>query len=327
MATYPKHRMRRRRNNAAIRKITQETSLSVTDFIYPIFVTYGKGVQDSIEAMPGISRVSIDNLGAEVHKAYDLGIQAILLFGIPESKDSLGSDSYNPNGIIQLAIKEIRQNLPDILIITDVCMCEYTDHGHCGITERGSVNNDKTLDILAKISVSHVQAGSDIVAPSAMMDGQVAAIRSSLDQNGYIESPIMAYSAKYASGFYGPFREAAMSAPSYADRQTYQLDTANTREAMEEIRLDVEEGADIIMVKPALAYLDVISAAKSKFMLPIASYNTSGEYSMIKAAAQNGWIDEKRIALEILTSIKRAGADMIITYYAKEAAQWLAKTD
>ena len=277
--------------------------------------------------MPGISRVSIDNLGAEVHKAYDLGIQAILLFGIPESKDSLGSDSYNPNGIIQLAIKEIRQNLPDILIITDVCMCEYTDHGHCGITERGSVNNDKTLDILAKISVSHVQAGSDIVAPSAMMDGQVAAIRSSLDQNGYIESPIMAYSAKYASGFYGPFREAAMSAPSYGDRQTYQLDTANTREAMEEIRLDVEEGADIIMVKPALAYLDVISAAKSKFMLPIASYNTSGEYSMIKAAAQNGWIDEKRIALEILTSIKRAGADMIITYYAKEAAQWLAKTD
>ena len=327
MATYPKHRMRRRRNNAAIRKITQETSLSVTDFIYPIFVTYGKGVQDSIEAMPGISRVSIDNLGAEVHKAYDLGIQAILLFGIPESKDSLGSDSYNPNGIIQLAIKEIRQNLPDILIITDVCMCEYTDHGHCGITERGSVNNDKTLDILAKISVSHVQAGSDIVAPSAMMDGQVAAIRSSLDQNGYIESPIMAYSAKYASGFYGPFREAAMSAPSYGDRQTYQLDTANTREAMEEIRLDVEEGADIIMLKPALAYLDVISAAKSKFMLPIASYNTSGEYSMIKAAAQNGWIDEKRIASEILTSIKRAGADMIITYYAKEAAQWLAKTD
>ena len=327
MATYPKHRMRRRRNNAAIRKITRETSLSVTDFIYPIFVTYGKGVQDSIEAMPGISRVSIDNLGAEVHKAYDLGIQAILLFGIPESKDSLGSDSYNPNGIIQLAIKEIRQNLPDILIITDVCMCEYTDHGHCGITESGSVNNDKTLDILAKISVSHVQAGSDIVAPSAMMDGQVAAIRSSLDQNGYIESPIMAYSAKYASGFYGPFREAAMSAPSYGDRQTYQLDTANTREAMEEIRLDVEEGADIIMVKPALAYLDVISAAKSKFMLPIASYNVSGEYSMIKAAAQNGWIDEKRIALEILTSIKRAGADMIITYYAKEAAQWLAKTD
>ncbi|MAT08985.1 MAG: porphobilinogen synthase [Chloroflexi bacterium] len=327
MATYPKHRMRRLRNNAAIRKITQETSLSVNDFIYPIFVTYGKGVQDSIEAMPGISRVSIDNLGAEVHKAYDLGIQAILLFGIPESKDSLGSDSYNPNGIIQLAIKEIRQNLPDILIITDVCMCEYTDHGHCGITESGSVNNDKTLDILAKISVSHVQAGSDIVAPSAMMDGQVAAIRSSLDQNGYIESPIMAYSAKYASGFYGPFREAAMSAPSYGDRQTYQLDTANTREAMEEIRLDVEEGADIIMVKPALAYLDVISAAKSKFMLPIASYNVSGEYSMIKAAAQNGWIDEKRIALEILTSIKRAGADMIITYYAKEAAQWLAKTD
>jgi porphobilinogen synthase len=277
--------------------------------------------------MPGISRLSIDNLSTEVQEAYDLGINAILLFGIPEIKDSFGSDSYDRNGIIQLAIKEIRKHTPDILIITDVCMCEYTDHGHCGITENGTVNNDKTLDILAKISVSHIQAGSDMVAPSAMMDGQVAAIRSSLDKNGYLETPIMAYSAKYASGFYGPFREAAMSAPSFGDRQTYQLDTANIREAMEEIRLDVEEGADIIMVKPALAYLDVISAASKDFRLPIASYNTSGEYSMIKAAAQNGWIDERRITLEVLTSIKRAGADMIITYYAKEAAMWLAKTD
>ena len=319
--------MRRLRNNAAIRKITRETLVTVDDFIYPIFVTYGKDVQDSIEAMPGIFRVSIDNLSKEVRNAYDLGIQAVLLFGIPEAKDSFGSDSYNPNGIIQLAIKEIRNTTPNILIITDVCMCEYTDHGHCGITENGAVNNDKTLEMLSKISISHVEAGSDIVAPSAMMDGQVAAIRSSLDQNGYVDSPIMAYSAKYASGFYGPFREAAMSSPSYGDRQTYQLDKANIREAMEEIRLDVEEGADIIMVKPALSYLDVISAARNRFALPVASYNTSGEYSMIKAAAQNGWIDERRIALEILTSIKRAGADMIITYYAKEAAQWLSKTN
>ena len=327
MAAYHKHRMRRLRNNAAIRKMTLETLVTVDDFIYPIFVTYGKDVQDSIEAMPGIFRVSIDNLSKEVRNAYDLGIQAVLLFGIPEAKDSFGSDSYNPNGIIQLAIKEIRNTTPNILIITDVCMCEYTDHGHCGITENGAVNNDKTLEMLSKISISHVEAGSDIVAPSAMMDGQVAAIRSSLDQNGYVDSPIMAYSAKYASGFYGPFREAAMSAPSYGDRQTYQLDKANIREAMEEIRLDVEEGADIIMVKPALSYLDVISAARNRFALPIASYNVSGEYSMIKAAAQNGWIDERRIALEILTSIKRAGADMIITYYAKEAAQWLSKTN
>ena len=327
MAAYHKHRMRRLRNNAAIRKMTRETLVTVDDFIYPIFVTYGKDVQDSIEAMPGIFRVSIDNLSKEVRNAYDLGIQAVLLFGIPEAKDSFGSDSYNPNGIIQLAIKEIRNTTPNILIITDVCMCEYTDHGHCGITENGAVNNDKTLEMLSKISISHVEAGSDIVAPSAMMDGQVAAIRSSLDQNGYVDSPIMAYSAKYASGFYGPFREAAMSSPSYGDRQTYQLDKANIREAMEEIRLDVEEGADIIMVKPALSYLDVISAARNRFALPVASYNTSGEYSMIKAAAQNGWIDERRIALEILTSIKRAGADMIITYYAKEAAQWLSKTN
>lgn len=323
MAIYPKRRLRRLRKTSAIRELTRETSLSVNDFIYPIFVTHGNGVQDGIQAMPGITRVSIDNLKTEVQKVYNLGIQAILLFGIPETKDSVGSDSYSPNGIIQLAIKEIRNHTPDILIITDVCMCEYTDHGHCGITESGTVNNDKTLDVLAKISVSHVEAGSDIVAPSAMMDGQVDSIRSSLDLNGFVEAPIMAYSAKYSSGFYGPFREAAMSAPSYGDRQTYQLDTANIREAMNEIRLDIEEGADIIMIKPALAYLDVISAARNQFIIPIASYNVSGEYSMIKAAAQNGWIDEKRIALEILTSIKRAGADMIITYYAAEAAKWL----
>ena len=323
MTKFPEQRLRRLRKNTAIRKLRRETSLSVNDFIYPLFVTHGKNIRDSIAAMPGIHRLSIDNLAVEVQKAYKLGIQAILLFGIPEKKDALGSDSYNSNGIIQLAIKAIRNHTPDILIITDVCMCEYTDHGHCGLIENGLVNNDKTLEALAKISVSHVKAGADIVAPSAMMDGQVSAIRSSLDKDGYSDTPIMAYSAKYSSGFYGPFREAAMSAPSFGDRDTYQLDTANIREAMEEIRMDVEEGADIIMVKPALAYLDVISAARNEFRLPIASYNVSGEYSMIKAASQNGWIDEKRIAMEILTSIKRAGADMIITYYANEAATWL----
>ena len=296
MTKFPEQRLRRLRKNSAIRKLRRETSLSVNDFIYPIFVTHGENIRDSIDAMPGIHRLSIDNLAVEVQKAYKLGIQAILLFGIPEKKDAIGSD---------------------------VCMCEYTDHGHCGLIENGLVNNDKTLEVLAKISVSHVKAGADIVAPSAMMDGQVSAIRSSLDKDGYSDTPIMAYSAKYSSGFYGPFREAAMSAPSFGDRDTYQLDTANIREAMDEIRMDVEEGADIIMVKPALAYLDVISAARNEFRLPIASYNVSGEYSMIKAASQNGWIDEKRIAMEILTSIKRAGADMIITYYANEAATWL----
>ena len=323
MATYPEHRLRRLRKNTAIRKLVRETSLSVNDFIYPIFVTHGKNVRNSIESMPGINRLSIDTVSAEVQEAYSLGIQAVLLFGIPEKKDALGSDSFNSKGIIQSAIKAIRQHTPDILIITDVCMCEYTDHGHCGITENGLVNNDKTLETLAEISISHVKAGADIVAPSAMMDGQVAAIRSSLDKNGFVGTPIMAYSAKYASGFYGPFRDAAMSAPSFGDRKTYQLDTANIRQAMDEIRLDVAESADIIMIKPALAYLDVISAARDEFRLPIASYNVSGEYSMIKAASQNGWIDEKQITLEILTSIKRAGADMIITYYAKEAATWL----
>ncbi|PZC44313.1 MAG: porphobilinogen synthase [Chloroflexi bacterium] len=323
MATYPEHRLRRLRKNTAIRKLVRETSLSVNDFIYPIFVTHGKNVRDSIESMPGINRLSIDTVSAEVQEAHSLGIQAVLLFGIPEKKDALGSDSFNSKGIIQSAIKAIRQHTPDILIITDVCMCEYTDHGHCGITENGLVNNDKTLETLGEISISHVKAGADIVAPSAMMDGQVGAIRSSLDKNGFVGTPIMAYSAKYASGFYGPFRDAAMSAPSFGDRETYQLDTANIRQALDEIRLDVAESADIIMIKPALAYLDVISAARDEFRLPIASYNVSGEYSMIKAASQNGWIDEKRITLEILTSIKRAGADMIITYYAKEAATWL----
>ena len=327
MVSFPEMRLRRIRELESIRRLTRETILSSSNFIYPLFVSHGTGIKEPIEPMPGQFQFSVDQLLLEIKEITALGIRSVLLFGLPKDKDQQGSEAFASDGIIQQAVSAIKSHDTDIVVITDVCLCEYTDHGHCGITERGSVNNDKTLDILAKISVSHVQAGSDIVAPSAMMDGQVAPIRSSLDQNGYIESPIMAYSAKYASGFYGPFREAAMSAPSYGDRQTYQLDTANTREAMEEIRLDVEEGADIIMVKPALAYLDVISAAKSKFMLPIASYNTSGEYSMIKAAAQNGWIDEKRIALEILTSIKRAGADLIITYYAKEAAQWLAKTD
>ena len=273
--------------------------------------------------MPGISRVSIDNLGADVHKAYDLGIQAILLFGIPESKDSLGSDSYNPNGIIQLAIKEIRQNLPDILIITDVCMCEYTDHGHCGITERGSVNNDKTLDILAKISVSHVQAGSDIVAPSAMMDGMINIVRNHLDSAGYEQIPIMSYAVKYASAFYGPFRNAVDSTPQQGDRKSYQMDPANSDEAIREVAQDIEEGADMVMVKPGMPYLDIVQRVKDTFGLPTFAYQVSGEYAMLKGAVNNGWLENDKVVIESLISFKRAGADGILTYMAVEASKLL----
>ena len=327
MARFPQYRMRRLRSSVAIRKLTRETAISVNDFIYPIFVSYGKNVRQEIIAMPGIQRLSIDNLTAEVQEVYDLGIPAILLFGIPEYKDKLGSDAFDSTGIIQQAIKAIRKQTQDILIITDVCMCEYTEHGHCGVIKNGLIDNDQTLDILSKISVSQAKAGSDLIAVSAMADGQVAAIRGALDASEYTNTPIMAYSAKYAPAFYGPFREAAGSTPQFGNRESYQLDIANIRQAMNEIYLDVEEGADIIMVKPALAYLDVIASAKKEFNLPLASYNVSGEYSMIKAAAQNGWIDEQRIALEILTSIKRAGADMIITYYAKEVANWINKNN
>jgi porphobilinogen synthase len=261
----------------------------------------------------------------EARRAYDLGIPAVLLFGIPAKKDPVGSDAYSKNGVIQKTIKVLKKKLPDLLVITDVCLCEYTDHGHCGVIKNHSVQNDESLELLAKMSLSHVQAGADMVAPSDMMDGRVGAIRKILDENGFYETPIMSYSAKYASGFYGPFREAAQSAPQFGDRRSYQMDTRNVREAMREIKLDIKEGADIIMVKPAMPYLDVIRAAKENYKLPLAAYNVSGEYSMIKAAAQNGWIDEKRIVMEVITGIKRAGADIIISYFAPAVAEWLKK--
>jgi len=273
--------------------------------------------------MPGITQWTIKSVVKEAERVYKLGIPAVLLFGIPKKKDAVGSQAYAKNGIIQKTILAIKSKVPDLLVITDVCLCEYTDHGHCGVIENECVVNDKSLILLSKMALSHIEAGADIVAPSDMMDGRVAAIRNNLDENNFESTPIMAYSAKYASGFYGPFREAAQSTPQFGDRKTYQMDSRNVKEALHEIELDIQEGADIIMVKPALAYLDVIQQAKSTFNLPLAAYNVSGEYSMIKAAAANGWIDEKRIVMEVLTGIKRAGADIIITYFAPQVAEWL----
>ncbi|TFG74780.1 MAG: porphobilinogen synthase, partial [Thermodesulfobacteriales bacterium] len=299
--------------------------LSVDDFIYPMFVMPGKSKKVPITSMPGIYKQSIDNLIKEIREAKKLGIKAILLFGIPESKDEMGTQGYHEHGIIQKALREIKKKVKDIIVITDVCMCEYTSHGHCGIIKDGDVDNDETLQYLAKMSLSHVEAGADMVAPSDMMDGRVGVIRDELDQNGYNKTAIMAYSAKYASAFYGPFREAAESPPQFGDRRSYQMDPPNVREAMREIELDIEEGADIVMVKPALPYLDVIRAAREEFDHPIAAYNVSGEYSMVKAAGKLGWIDEELVMMEMLTSIKRAGADLILTYFAKDAAKVLAK--
>jgi len=302
----------------------RETELSVDHLIYPMFVVPGAKVKKPIASMPGNFQMSIDHIVREAVRTKTLGIPAILLFGIPEKKDEIASGALAKDGIIQRAVREIKNKVPDILVITDVCLCEYMSHGHCGMIEKGEVINDMTLEVLAEQAVSHVRAGADMVAPSAMMDGQVAAIREGLDDAGFEAVPIMGYSAKYASCFYGPFREAAESAPAFGDRRTYQMDPANSDEAMREISLDVQEGADIIMVKPALAYLDVIRRAKEEFDLPLAAYNVSGEFAMIKAAAQMGWIDGERAMLESLTAIRRAGADMIITYFAPEAAQILA---
>ena len=324
-ARFPKVRLRRLRDNAGIRRMVQETRLSVDDFIYPLFVTHGRDVRSKIPPMPGIEQLSLDQLIQEVGEAYDLGIKSVLLFGIPSAKDAEGTEAYASGGIIQEAIRVIKQALPDMLVITDVCPCEFTDHGHCGIIKDGQIDNDSTLELLAKMAVCQAEAGSDMVAPSAMMDGQVGAIRKALDEAGYEDKPIMAYSAKYASGFYGPFRVAADSAPQFGDRTGYQMDPPDIRQAMREIELDIEEGADIVMVKPALAYLDVISAARERFDYPLAAYNVSGEYSMVKAAAENEWIDGRRVTMEILTAIKRAGADMLITYHAKEVARWMAE--
>ncbi|HPD56903.1 MAG TPA: porphobilinogen synthase [Smithellaceae bacterium] len=322
---FPDYRLRRLRKNENFRRLARETKISADNLVYPLFVVGGKDVKKPIASMPGNFQLSVDNLVKEAREAHALKIPALLLFGIPDKKDEKASGAYAKDGIIQKAVKVIKEAVPEILVITDVCLCEYTSHGHCGMVEDGRVLNDATLELLAKTALSHAQSGADMVAPSAMMDGQVAAIREALDENALEEIPIMAYAAKYASAFYGPFREAAQSAPQFGDRRAYQMDPANADEAIREISLDVSEGADIIMVKPALSYLDIIYRAKQEFDLPLAAYNVSGEYSMIKAAAQTGWLDEEKTMFETLTAIKRAGADIIITYWAKDAARLLNK--
>jgi len=322
---FPDYRPRRLRKNDHFRRLVRETTLSVNNFIYPLFAVPGKGVKKPIDSMPGVFQLSVDHIVRETAAARDLGIPAVLLFGIPDTKDELATGAFVKDGIVQRAIREIKKKVPDILVVTDVCLCEYTSHGHCGMIEKGDVVNDSTLDVLVETAVSHARAGADMVAPSAMMDGQVGAIREGLDEAGFDDIPVMGYSAKYASCFYGPFREAAESAPQFGDRRSYQMDAANSDEAMREISLDVGEGADIIMVKPALPFLDVIRRAKEEFDLPLAAYNVSGEYAMIKAAARMGWLDGERAMMEALTSIKRAGADIIITYFAQEAAKILKK--
>jgi len=317
-------RFRRLRRTEALRALVRETTLDPGDFVYPIFVAHGRGLREEIASMPGQFRLSPDMLAAEAKELRSLGIGAVLLFGIPRTKDDVGSEAYAADGIVQQAIRALKDADPDLVVITDVCLCEYTDHGHCGVVVRGEVDNDRTLPLLARMALSHAEAGADIVAPSDMMDGRVAAIRRALDEAGYAHIPIMAYSAKAASAFYGPFREAAESAPQFGDRRGYQMDPANAREALREIEADIAEGADIVMVKPALPNLDIIARARQRFDLPIAAYNVSGEYAMVKAAARMGWLDERRITLEVLTAIRRAGADIVITYHAKEAARWLA---
>ena len=317
---FPVTRLRRLRKNAALREMFRETHLHRSDLIYPVFVVEGDGIKKEISSMPGQFQMSIDNVIRECEELQRLGLNSILLFGIPAEKDEVGSDAYDENGIIQKALRAIKKEFPEIVAITDVCLCEYTSHGHCGVIENGNVQNDATLDLLVKEALSHAQAGADVIAPSDMMDGRVSSIRSALDKNGFADIPIMAYSAKYSSAFYGPFREAAESAPQFGDRRSYQMDPPNSDEAIREIALDIQEGADIVMVKPALSYLDIIRRTKDEFNMPVAAYNVSGEYSMIKAAAANGWLDGERVMIEVLTSIKRAGADVIITYFAKDAA-------
>ena len=322
MSTFPIYRPRRLRANENLRRLVRETALSVNDLIYPMFVVHGHDSATEISAMPGCYQYSVDRLVTAAKELAALGIPGTILFGIPESKDPLGTEAYADDGIIQLAVRAIKDAVPDLLVMTDVCLCEYTDHGHCGVIEDSEVQNDPTLELLVKESLSHARAGADVIAPSDMMDGRVGAIREALDENGYENIPVMAYAAKYASAFYGPFREAAESAPQFGDRRSYQMDPANAEEALREVALDIQEGADILMVKPALSYLDVIHRVKTEFQVPVAAYNVSGEYAMVKAAAQNGWIDEERVALELLTSIKRAGADMILTYFAKSVVEW-----
>jgi porphobilinogen synthase len=322
---FPSYRPRRLRKSSKVRQLVAETRLSADDLIYPMFVMPGKNKKVSVKSMPGINKQSIDNLIREIREVKKLGIKAILLFGIPKNKDEMGSEGYHEDGIIQQAVREIKKKVKDVLVITDVCMCEYTSHGHCGIIKDGDVDNDETLEYLAKMALSHAAAGVDMVAPSDMMDGRVGVIRDELDCQGFKDVSIMAYSAKYASAFYGPFREAAESPPQFGDRRSYQMDPPNVREALREIELDIEEGADIVMIKPALPYLDVIRAARDEFDHPVAGYQVSGEYSMVKAAGKLGWIDEELVMMETLISIKRAGADLILTYFAKDVAKLLSK--
>ncbi|HLG21931.1 MAG TPA: porphobilinogen synthase [Candidatus Manganitrophaceae bacterium] len=319
--SFPSQRPRRLRQNGAIRRLVRETDLSIDHLILPLFVTHEKKGKTEIRSMPGQYRLSIPELVKETSEASRLGLPAVILFGIPRSKDEYGSEAWRPDGVVQQAARAIKDKTPDLLVITDVCIDEYTSHGHCGLVKEGKILNDETLEVLAKMALSHAQAGADLVAPSDMMDGRVGAIRKTLDENGFEQTPILSYAAKYASCFYGPFREAAQSAPQFGDRKSYQMDPANHREALREVALDIEEGADMVMVKPALPYLDIIHQVKAAFGLPVAAYQVSGEFSMIKAAAQKGWIDEEKAIFESLLSIKRAGADMILTYFAKEVAR------
>ncbi|MFO7767564.1 MAG: porphobilinogen synthase [bacterium] len=322
--TFPDHRLRRLRRTRAWRNLTRETTLTVHDFIYPMFAVHGEGVADPVPSMPGVHQFSVDRLVEDAAEVHALGIPAVILFGIPAEKDERGSEGYDPEGIIPTAIRAIKEQMPDLLVWADVCMCEYTDHGHCGIlTPEGEVDNDATLPLLARASVVYAEAGADAVAPSDMMDGRVGAIREALDEHDLAHIPIVSYAAKYASAYYGPFRDAAHSAPSFGDRRGYQMDPPNADEALHEVDLDLQEGADIVMVKPAGAYLDIIRRVKETFGVPTAAYQVSGEFSLIKAAAEKGWVDERRVALESLVGIKRAGADMILTYFARDAARWL----
>lgn len=324
--SFPAYRPRRMRDGEALRQMMRETTLSVNDFIYPLFVKPGEGKRDEIPSMPGVFQVTLDLLIAEIKELLSLGIYYVILFGLPHHKDEVGSEAFDDHGIVQEACRLIRSEAPDMFVITDVCMCEYTSHGHCGALDSdGYVNNDATLKLLCAEAVSHARAGSQMIAPSDMMDGRIAAIRAALDEAGFERIPIMSYSTKYASGYYGPFRDAADSAPTFGDRRAYQMDPANVEEGVREAALDIAEGADLVMVKPALAYLDVLTRVKRTFNFPTVAYNVSGEYAMVKAAAERGWIDEKRVVLETLLSMKRAGADMIITYHAKDAARWMAE--
>jgi porphobilinogen synthase len=320
---FPAYRPRRLRRNEKIRELVRETSLSPKNFIYPIFVGPGKDKAQPVSSMPGVAQLTVDRAVIECEEVNALGIPAVILFGIPDHKDSTGTEAYADSGYVQQAVRNIKEKVPGLLVMTDVCLCEYTDHGHCGVIKDGDVDNDSTLELLAQEALSHARAGVDIVAPSDMMDGRVGTIRKALDQNGFEQIAIMAYAAKYASGFYGPFREAAESTPQFGDRRSYQMDPANADEALREVELDIREGADIVMVKPAMAYLDIVFRVKQKFGYPVAAYNVSGEYSMIKAAGQKGWIDEARIMMEVLFAIRRAGADMILSYFAKDAARLL----